>query len=69
LGCECMVCKNYTRAYVHHLFRTHEMLGPILASMHNVYFLTNLTQKIRESILNGVFESFRDSFLENYKLR
>ena len=43
MGCECPVCKQYSRAYVHHLFRTHEMLGPILASMHNVYFLTNLT--------------------------
>ncbi len=68
-GCECLVCTQYTRAYVHHLFRTREMLGPILASMHNIYFLTNLTKKIRESILEGNFEGYRDTFLETYKLR
>lgn len=68
-GCECPVCKNHTRAYVHHLFRTKELLGPILASMHNIYFLTNLTAKIRESILDGRFEQYRDSFLSQYKMR
>ncbi|TSC68232.1 MAG: queuine tRNA-ribosyltransferase (TGT) [Parcubacteria group bacterium Gr01-1014_56] len=65
--CECIVCKNYTRAYVHHLFRTHEMLGPILASMHNVYFLTNLTERIRLSILDDTFKVFRDDFLRCYQ--
>lgn len=69
-GCECPVCTNHTRAFVHHLFRTKELLGPILASMHNIYFLTNLTKQIRESILNGTFEQFRDTFLGSYgKLR
>lgn len=65
-GCECPVCKNHTRAYVHHLFRTKELLGPVLASMHNLYFLTSLVQKIRESIFNGNFEEFRDTFLTRY---
>jgi queuine tRNA-ribosyltransferase len=64
--CQCPTCLNHTRAYVHHLFRTKEMLGPILASMHNLYFLTNLTREIRESILNGNFEQFRATFLEKY---
>ncbi len=66
-GCQCPVCQSHTKAYVHHLFRTHEMLGPILASMHNLYFLTKLTADIRESILNGNFEQFRDTFLSSYK--
>jgi queuine tRNA-ribosyltransferase len=66
-GCGCPVCARHTRAYVHHLFRTKEMLGSILASAHNVYFLTNLTKKIRESILNGNFEVFRDTFLARYQ--
>ncbi len=65
-GCQCPVCHNHTRAFVHHLFRTKELLGPVLASMHNIYFLTSLTAKIRESILNGTFESFRDTFLDSY---
>lgn len=66
-GCGCPVCRNHTRAYVHHLFRTREMLGPILASMHNIYFLTKLCSNAREAILNGQFEEFKNKFLENYK--
>lgn len=66
-GCECPVCKNHTRAYIRHLFTTKELLGPVLASMHNLYFLTSLVEKVRESILNGTFEQFRDSFLASYK--
>jgi len=65
-GCECPTCTNHTRAYVHHLFRTKEMLGPILASMHNLYFLTNLTKQIRQHIIDGTFEQFRVSFLDKY---
>ncbi len=65
-GCECPVCTNHTRAYVHHLFRTKEMLGPILASMHNLYFLTNLTKQTRQNIIDGTFEQFRATFLAKY---
>ena len=65
-SCGCPVCTKHTRAYVHHLFRTHEILGQILASMHNLYFLTNLVQKIRQSILDGNFMEFRDTFLHSY---
>ena len=65
--CRCPVCTHYTRAYVHHLFRTKEMLGPILASHHNLYFLTNLTKQIRTSILDGTYEEFRDEFLAKYQ--
>jgi queuine tRNA-ribosyltransferase len=68
-GCECPVCTHHDRRYVHHLFRTHEMLGPILASMHNLYFLTHLTSQIREAILDDRFTQFRDTFLSVYKMR
>ncbi|MDB5225498.1 MAG: queuine tRNA-ribosyltransferase [Candidatus Adlerbacteria bacterium] len=68
-GCECPTCTDYSRAYVHHLFRTKEMLGLVLASQHNIYFLTQLTKKIRESILDGTFEQYRDSFLEKYQAK
>ncbi len=64
--CDCEVCKHHTRAYVHHLFRTHEMLGQILASRHNIRFLTRLVEQIRQSVLDGNFEGFRDSFLKKY---
>ena len=65
--CDCEVCKHHTRAYIHHLFRTHEMLGQILASRHNIRFLTRLVEQIRQSILDGNFEEFRDSFLAKYQ--
>jgi queuine tRNA-ribosyltransferase len=65
-GCACPVCQTHTRAYVHHLFRSKEILGPVLASMHNLFFLTNLVSRIRESLLNGTFEQFRDTFLAHY---
>lgn len=66
-GCQCPVCQAHTRAYVHHLFRSKEMLGPILASMHNIYFLTDLVAKIRQSLLDGNFHQFRDTFLGRYR--
>lgn len=65
-GCGCPTCTTYTRAYIHHLFRTKEMLGLVLLSQHNIYFLTTLTKNIRESILNGTFESYKDSFMARY---
>jgi queuine tRNA-ribosyltransferase len=67
--CDCIVCTHHTRAYVHHLFRTHEMLGQILASQHNIRFLTRLCEQARESILNGTFSQFKNDFLEQYKFR
>lgn len=65
-ACSCPVCQTHSRGYIHHLFRCHEMLGPILASMHNLYFLTHLTAKAREAILDGRFTVFRESFLQSY---
>lgn len=48
--CECYTCQNYTRAYLSHLFRANEMLGPILASIHNLYFMEDLMGRIRQQI-------------------
>jgi queuine tRNA-ribosyltransferase len=50
-SCDCYVCQHYTKAYLSHLFRANEMLGPHLASLHNLYFIVNHTKKIREEIL------------------
>lgn len=52
-GCDCYVCTNYTKAYLAHLFRAQEMLGPHLASLHNLYFIVNFTKRLRESIITG----------------
>jgi queuine tRNA-ribosyltransferase len=50
-SCDCYVCQNYTKAYLAHLFRSREMLGAHLASLHNLYFIVQYTKQLRESIL------------------
>ncbi len=69
LGCGCPVCAKHTKAYVRHLFATKELLGPILASMHNMYFLTHLVKEIRQSLIDGTFEEYKNSFLHSYRIR
>jgi len=58
-NCECYTCKNYTRAYLHHLFRQSELLALRLASIHNLYFLQNLMKNAREAILEDRFREFK----------
>ncbi len=65
-GCECNTCKNYSRAYIAHLFRGKEMLAGTLASAHNLYFLSKLVDDMRKAIIDGTFFEFRDAFLKNY---
>ncbi|MFC1775663.1 tRNA guanosine(34) transglycosylase Tgt [Patescibacteria group bacterium] len=64
--CECYTCKNYTRAYIAHLFRAKEMLASTLASIHNLYFIVNLVKKIRQSILDERFGEYKEEFLTKY---
>ncbi|WP_422930993.1 tRNA guanosine(34) transglycosylase Tgt [Singulisphaera sp. PoT] len=63
-GCACYACRNFSRAYLRHLFLAKEMLGPILASIHNVSYLHRLTNQIREAITEGRFVPFRAEVLE-----
>lgn len=65
-NCGCYACQNYTRAYIAHLFRSKEMFAATLASIHNLYFIIHLVNAMRQSILDGNFEAFRDAFLGNY---
>ncbi len=65
-GCDCECCKNYTRAYLHHLFKTDEITAKVLASIHNEHFVVRLTDRIRESLLSGDFKAYRDEFLKRY---
>lgn len=64
--CDCYTCKNYTRAYIAHLFRSDEMLAATLASIHNLRFLVRLVDQMREAILDGTFEKLKTNFLERY---
>ena len=63
-GCDCLACRRFSRAYVRHLFMAKEMLGPILASIHNLTFLQRFTSQIREAISAGRFVQFRLEVLE-----
>jgi queuine tRNA-ribosyltransferase len=65
-NCGCYTCKNYTSAYLSHLFRGKEMLGATLASIHNLYFIINLVKNIRQSILDGTFENYKQQFFSKY---
>ncbi len=60
--CNCYVCTTYTRAYLNHLFRANEMLGPRLLSYHNVYVLNDIMRDAREAIELGAWPAFRDRF-------
>lgn len=65
-GCECYTCKNYTRAYIAHLFKAKEMFAATLASIHNLHFIVKLVDDIRQSILDDKFYDFKDEFLGGY---
>ncbi|MEM1483887.1 tRNA guanosine(34) transglycosylase Tgt [Oscillospiraceae bacterium PP1C4] len=56
--CGCPVCRDHSRAYLRHLFRTNEILASRLGVMHNLYFYNTLMEKIREALDNGTFEEF-----------
>jgi queuine tRNA-ribosyltransferase len=64
--CDCPVCKNHTSGYIHHLFRADEMTGKILATVHNEYFVVNLVNQIRQSIIDENFSEFKQKFLADY---
>ena len=66
-GCDCYACKNYTRAYIRHLINAGEMLGAELLSIHNLRFLTKLTEDIKDAIRNDRFNDFKKEFYEKYK--
>ncbi len=57
-NCKCYTCLNHTNAYIRHLFKANEPTGPTLLSIHNIYFLTNLVSKVRQSILNNSLNDF-----------
>lgn len=58
-GCDCPVCRRYSRAYLRHLFKAEEPLALRLAVTHNLYFYNVLMERIRQALEEGTFESFR----------
>jgi queuine tRNA-ribosyltransferase len=65
-NCNCYTCKNFSRAYLRHLFNAKEILGPRLVSFHNVYFYLELMRKIRTAISQDRFKEFKKEFFSQY---
>lgn len=65
--CRCYTCRNFSRAYLAHLFRGKEILASTLASIHNLYFIVNFVKDIRKSIMEDGFEDFKKEFIKGYK--
>ena len=63
-NCTCSTCRNYSRAYVRHLFKSGEMLAMRLAVIHNLHFYNNLMTEIRENLENGTFTDYKNKYCE-----
>jgi len=61
-SCACHACRHFSRAYLHHLDRCGEMLGPMLASIHNLHYYVNLMGEVRQALDQGRFEAWRATF-------
>lgn len=66
--CNCLACNHYSRGYLRHMFKTKEMLGYRLATIHNLTFLYKLMENIRSAIASDTFTAFRKEFLDNYRV-
>ncbi|MCD7738846.1 MAG: tRNA guanosine(34) transglycosylase Tgt [Lachnospiraceae bacterium] len=62
--CQCPVCRRYSRAYIHHLFKAHEMLGMRFLVLHNLYFYNTMMEEIRNALDEGSFSSYKKKKLE-----
>lgn len=62
-NCTCSTCQNYSRAYLHHLFKTQEMTGMRLSSIHNLHFMLELMKQIRQSINNDQFTKLKKQWI------
>jgi len=67
-SCHCYTCKNFSRAYLKHLFDSNEILGAILATTHNIAFYVDMSRMAREAILQDRFLDYKKEFLKNYGL-
>ena len=66
-SCGCYTCRNYTRAYIRHLYKSEELLAFRLVTIHNLYFLLQFMRDMREAIVQGNFFEFREHFMKHYK--
>lgn len=67
--CDCYTCTNYTRAYLHHLFRSKEILAATLATIHNERFIVRLVDQMRQALIDGNFADLKANFLGSYAVK
>jgi queuine tRNA-ribosyltransferase len=65
--CSCYACRNFTRAYIRHLYKAGEILAVRLLSWHNIHFLVHLAAGARQAIIEGRFPEYRREFMKNYE--
>ena len=61
--CSCYTCKNFSRGYLHHLFKSKEMLGPTLVTLHNVHFINNMMSDIRQAIESDTLDEMEKEYV------
>jgi len=66
-SCDCYTCRNFTRAYLHHLFAANEVISAVLSAIHNVRFYLNMMTEIRVAIENDRFMEYKGAFLAEYR--
>ncbi|MEG2252615.1 MAG: tRNA-guanine transglycosylase, partial [Clostridia bacterium] len=66
--CDCYACKNFSRAYIRHLFKAGEITGARLASIHNLRFLIRLMENVRKAIMEDRLLDFRRAFFSRYDM-
>jgi queuine tRNA-ribosyltransferase len=67
IGCPCPACTTFSRAYVHHLVRSGEILGAMLMTEHNLWFYQRLMKGLRDAIAETRFDAFASEFLARYR--
>ncbi|HZJ87951.1 MAG TPA: tRNA guanosine(34) transglycosylase Tgt [Sphaerochaeta sp.] len=65
-NCPCIACQSYSRGYLHHLFRANEMLGPMLATIHNLTYFYTFMEEIRAAIATDSFAAYKRGYLERF---
>lgn len=64
--CDCMACKNYSRAYLNHVFKANEIIASMLLSQHNLFFYGRMMREIRDAIASNTFDNYQQEFRQKY---
>ena len=66
-GCDCHTCLRFAAGYVHHLFKSGELLGLRLTTIHNLRFIMRLMEEMRDAVIGNTFDAYASDFLRTYQ--